>query len=135
MSMRLVNARYSARAVRCRRHVIGRRWRITSSPAAAHEPVTNFSTVSRARLRHASAGPQPAQGPASRRELPKSECVKRCDDGHQGQDLSGAMAGVRSEPGASADAAPSRAEALRARRPDAGRLPRYRPAGSEPPLR
>lgn len=46
---------------------------------------------------------------------------KRRDDGHQSDGLSGEMTGDGPHPGASAKAAPCRAEALRARRADAWR--------------
>ena len=110
-----------------------KRSRTDSARQCQTEAVTTFSTVSRARLRHASAEPQPGfttEARASR--AGKRELRRAAPPGRWRR------AGVRrgpSAPGASAEAAPSRVRTLPGAAADARRRPRYRQAGGDPPSR
>jgi hypothetical protein len=97
--------------------------------------MTTFPTASRARLRHASTGPQTAQG----RELETRNAgdgmreMRRVHD-HQGQGLSG-MSGEGPRRGVGRCRALSRGGRCRARRADAGRPFRFPQAGGCSPSR
>ena len=94
-----------------------------ASSGTAHRvecsPVTTFSTSSRARLRHASAGPPPA-AIAEGRELAGQETVNWAGSTTKPMASTGERRGM-SAPGASAKAAPSRVRTLPGAAADAGR--------------
>jgi len=93
--------------------------------------------ASRARLRHASAGPQPCAGIASRRrDAPRNWGARHGGGYPPGLGPQRGMSGELSAPGASAVARPlSRGGAAESAPPTPGGRPRYRQADGGPPLR
>ena len=96
--------------------------------------VTTFSTGSRARLRHASAGPQPGtQRRRARAGRERKRELRRAAP--PGRWRRRGKAGVCPRPGRRRRPRPLACGRCRARRPTPGGRPRYRQAGGGPPSR